>query len=551
MLRTGDAKGTRNAAIVIGSLCLSLLVLYAIKVNLMHQREPIHLDMPDTSAAMPAARQREVRPASVAGEFYPEDADELRTAVRSALEHGSSVVQDVEMPHVVIVPHAGYTFSGDVAGAAYASLQGRRPERVFLIGRSHNDTFSGVRTDDRDAWATPIGEVRLDRDIAQALADGSSVVSVNRAAQDDQHVLEVQMPFIRETFGEDVRVVPLLFGDEDPATVDALVDALIPHMDAETVVIASSDLSHYPAYDDAKVLDAQVVDAIKAMPRPEALHEALSRIMEGAERPPETLACSEPAIAAAVELARRFGLVPTVLATANSGDADPSRRDSVVGYAAIGFSGPDAGITDAVLGSGAVLDQESQYYALAIARQSIMASFEQKTLDLGEELPDALRRRSGAFVSMKIGDALRGSIGTFEPDAGLAETIRAMALAAAFQDGRFEPLTREELEQVRITVSVLSPTVRVPDASSIVLGIHGVRIEKDGHVGVFLPQVADETGWDMDEFMGELCAQKAGLPRDCWKDPATEIRLFTAQVITEPEPGDLAPGMPGSFPDSE
>lgn len=535
MKRERGSTGMRNAAIVIGSLFLSLLVLYAIKVNLMHQREPIRLDMPDTSAGMPAPREREVRPASVAGEFYPDDPEELREAVMAALEHGSAEAAETAPPHMVIVPHAGYAFSGDVAGAAYAAMRDRHPDRVIIVSRSHTDTFDGVRTDDRDAWATPLGEVRIDREFVRDLVAATPAVTVDREAQDGQHVIEVQLPFVSETFGKDVPIVPLLFGGDDPETVVTLADALVPLMDAWTVVIASSDLSHYPAYDDAVDIDRKVVDTIITVPGPEQLHGALAAIMESAERPPETLACSEPAIALAVELSRRFRLKPTVLAMANSGDADPSKKDSVVGYAAIAFSGPDDGINDAVLGTGAVLDEETQQYALAIARQSIAAVFWDKMLDLGTELPDALMRKAGVFVSMKIGDALRGSIGTFEPRSGLGETIKAMALTAAFEDNRFQPLTAEEFDKVRITVSVLSPTVRVPDTSSIVLGKHGVRVAQGDHVGVFLPQVAEDFDMDLDAFMGELCEQKAGLPRDCWKDPATEIRIFTAQVISEPE----------------
>jgi AmmeMemoRadiSam system protein A len=179
-----------------------------------------------------------------------------------------------------------------------------------------------------------------------------------------------------------------------------------------------------------------------------------------------------------------------------------------------------------------MLSKAEQEHLLKIARESVESIAKTgKCPEIGNSMK-TLDQKLGAFVTLRKNGRLRGCIGTFSP-AGipLYQVVSQMAVAAATQDYRFAPVALDELPKISYEISVLSPLKKVNDWKEIRLGVHGVKVERNGRSGVFLPQVATETGWDLDEFMGELCSQKAGLPRDCWKDPATSLYTFTAEIF--------------------
>jgi len=179
------------------------------------------------------------------------------------------------------------------------------------------------------------------------------------------------------------------------------------------------------------------------------------------------------------------------------------------------------------------LNAAEQKIALDIARRTLAASFSDGAYSLSADLPAIFKEKRGAFVTLRDNEQLRGCIGIFEGRENLAETIKEMAMAAAFDDSRFPPLTADELEKIKIEISVLSPMQRVASADEIELGKHGVYVSRDWQNGVYLPQVAEETGWGKEKFLDSLCEEKAGLPKNCWRDGTAELSVFTAQVFKE------------------
>ncbi len=479
---------------------------------------PLNL-APTTSETMrPAA---DVRPAAVAGSFYPADAGALRTAVQGYLA-AADPPKFADPVRLVIVPHAGYEYSGATAAFAFKPLIGSGYSRAVIIGRSHNAVFSGVKADGHDAWDTPLGRVAVDRDFIQTLAQASGVVSVDSAPHDAEHSLEVEVPFVASVLGPDVRIVPLLFGDEDRDAAAKLGAALAEVADARTVVIVSSDLSHYPSPDDADFFDHRTIDAVMT-DDPSRFHDLQDATMKIAAGKVATLACASIAIESGLAYARAAGLTPHFLNYANSGTGRAEANQTVVGYGALAFTGP-------LPEAPGPLDAAAREEALGIARSTLDAYFQGQDYRPSPR-STALAEKRGVFVTLYKDGELRGCVGVFAPDKTLAESIKDMALSAAFEDQRFPPLRQDEWPAVQVEISALSPLARVNGPADIVLGRDGVYLTQGQHAGVFLPQVATESGWDKNRFLSELCAQKAGLPADCWQDPRTEFYSFTAQVF--------------------
>ncbi len=482
---------------------------------------PTASDKPLYGPARPGSGSGDVRPEAAAGTFYPADPGELRALV-DALFAAAPAAPVAGRARIILAPHAGYDYSGPVAAAAFKALAGSGYERVIIIGNSHHTRFDGVRADGHDTWNTPLGPVAVDREFIGRLTAAAAAVGVDPAPHDPEHSLEVMVPLLVGVLGPDVKIVPLLFGSGGGAAADDLAAALRPLLDDRTAVVISSDLAHYPRYEDANILDGATVRAVLSGD-PDVFRARFASSSDGAVPPPETLACAGIAIESGLVLARAMGLAPRLLQYANSGDRPSGSKDRVVGYAAVAFNEP-------LPPPARELDPAEQAEALAIARQALVGAF--AGADRAPAAGTAVfGEKRGVFVTLKKGGQLRGCIGVFETDRPLAESIWDMARAAAFDDGRFQPLTAAELPEIEIEVSVLSPLVRVAGAAEIEVGRHGVYLRRGGSSGVFLPQVAAEQGWDKAEFLTALCRDKAGLAGDCWQDPRTELRVFTAQVF--------------------
>lgn len=472
--------------------------------------------------------QENIRPMAVAGQFYPANTVELAQMLSNFLQNASSSATGTAQ--VIIVPHAGYVYSGQVAAFAFKQLIGSDFKRVVIIGRSHQQYFEGVVADSNDAWQTAFGNVAVDKDFINQLVNNANVVRIDSKSHQTEHSLEVELPFLIKTLGKDIKIVPLLFGDDSPETALKLADVLAQFIDNETVVVVSSDLSHYPKYETANELDKKTIETILSLDI-EKLHKQNTEAESAGLAGVATLACGEPAMISAMALAKKLGLKPELLKYANSGDYFPETKDRVVGYAAIAFYNPQGVVKSE---TDEELNKEEQKIALQITRKSLEAHFEGKEYSLAVlGLPPIFQKERGVFVTLKQHGQLRGCIGNFTPNVGLAGNIKEMALSAAFNDPRFTPLEKSELKDIKIEISVLSPMQKITNPDLIEIGKHGVYVKKGSRSGVYLPQVAFELGWNKEQFLNSLCEEKAGLPRDCWKDGSTELYIFTAQVFNE------------------
>jgi MEMO1 family protein len=461
-----------------------------------------------------------IKQPNVSGQFYPGRADELNRFIEQSTATAAGVPQDKRV-QVLISPHAGYVYSGGVAAYGYKAVAGRSYSTIVLVGPSHYHDFPGVAIWPKGKFQTPLGTIDVDEDFAARLMKKAPQVQNLPEAFTPEHSLEVQLPFLQKDF-KDAKIVPLLMGRPDYETTRTLANALheIVGKRDDVLVVISTDLSHYHSYDVAVEMDKYANDSIVAKDVQTIWRENMTRAkME---------MCGFTAVLVGLHYAQARQLESAqLLHYANSGDVSGD-KSRVVGYSSIIFFEKDAQAA-----SGA-LNKEQKKILLQTARRTVEAFVkDKKTIDVQD--PDArLSQQEGAFVTITKHGELRGCIGHIIGDQPLIKTVRDMAIAAASQDPRFAPVKAEELKDIEVEVSVLSKPQKISDPAQIKLGTHGVIISRGPfNKGVFLPQVATETGWGLEQFMGELCSQKAGLPRDCWKDPKTTVETFTADVFSE------------------
>jgi AmmeMemoRadiSam system protein B/AmmeMemoRadiSam system protein A len=463
-----------------------------------------------------------VKKSNVAGAFYPGDADALRADIAGYLRDVSVQKRGTVAPHAVIVPHAGYVYSAPVAAYAYHEVQGRAYDAVVVIAQSHYFDFNGGATISADAYETPLGEVPVQKILRDDLI-ARGVVSVDDHVFEKEHSLEVQLPFV-QTVLPNVPVVPVIFGRTDGTQMRAFAEAVFALAQRSRILlVCSSDLSHYHPYTRAQALDAATAETVVAGD----LAALATKMQSG-----ECEFCGYTPVFVFMLYSHLWGDARVLLRAANSGDT-AGDRSRVVGYMSVVSLPADKQAQSTRTSSeGDALTKDQQDDLLALARQTVeMYVTSGKVPDARSDDPVFSQVR-GAFVTLHKNGELRGCIGNYGKEP-LAKTIVNMAVAAASEDPRFKPVTREELKDIEIEISVLSPLRRARSADEIVLGKHGVIVKKGFRQGVFLPQVATETGWSKEEFLGQLCAQKAGLPYNAWADPSTELTVFTAQVFSE------------------
>ncbi len=479
-----------------------------------------------------AGEPKKVRPAAVAGSFYPADPKVLSAMIDDLLAHVSE--PPISNPILAAVsPHAGYPYSGPVAAYTYAALKGRKFARVVVIAPSHYDAFDYSSVYDGDAYATPLGIVPVDKAFAQKLVKMSATMRLSSRGHDPspegaEHALEVQLPWLQRVLGK-FEVVPIIMGDQSYESSRALGVALakLAKSDAgggDTLVLASSDLSHFHAYEEAVRMDHKMLQALQAWDYFSMSRNFRPRIWE---------ACGGAPIVATMIYAERMGaLQAQVLKYANSGDitGDHSR---VVGYSAEVFvkaSGKKAVETPFSL------SEQEKSELLALARKSVEhAVLKKEAYEPPASASEALNQERGAFVTLHENGMLRGCIGYTSAVKPLYITVRDTATLAALRDPRFKPVSAEELPLLDYEISVLSPLRRVLDVEQIRIGEHGLLMKNGAREGLLLPQVPVEEKWDRQTFLEQTCV-KAGMGSDCWKDEDTDIFSFTAVVFNDQRP---------------
>ncbi len=471
-----------------------------------------------------------VRAPAVMGTFYPAKTAQLHSAVQSYLEEAQIPRPEGELV-ALIVPHAGYSYSGGVAGHAYRVLQGRSYDTVAVVGPAHRVPFRGAALSGFDEWFTPLGRVPVDGAATEAIASSYSDARVNDPAHDPEHSIEVQLPFLQEAL-DDFRLLPILMADSSQESCSSLARALAEWAEGRRVLlVASSDMSHYPAYDDAVRVDKETLRAIQTMDAVEVA-ATTKKLMAQGVRGLSTCLCGEGPVKTVLMAAEMLGADKVqVLKYANSGDALRGPRAGVVGYCAVALYRTRSSAS----GEGN-LNEEQGRRLLLLARQAVEEYVTTGRRVPVEESDPRLLRPAAAFVTLRKEGQLRGCIGSLEPSQPLAETVRDRAIVAASRDVRFRPVKAEELPHLEIEVSVLSPLRRVESADDIDISRHGVVVVHGSRRGVYLPQVAQETGWGRDELLSHLCREKAGLPADAWQKGAA-LYVFTVQSFSSPAPG--------------
>lgn len=477
----------------------------------------------------PPAAERSVRPAAVAGQFYPGEAEQLRAAVAGYLAAASPPALPGE-PVALVVPHAGYEFSAATAAYAYKALAGHSYDTVVLLGPSHHVPVAGAALSPAGAWRTPLGEVAVDTELAASLRQVDPDCREQAEAHAQEHSVEVQLPFLQTVLPQ-ARIVPVALGELSTEGCRKLGEGLAELLKGRhALLIASSDLAHYPPRDACAQLDkATLALILKGDPAALAAHEAASE-HSGQDNVVCAL-CGLAPVSVVMTAARLLGATrPVLLHYSNSGQVEPRTAERSVGYGAVAFC-RSSGTPTAPREEGE-LNATQQQFLLKLARQALAQFLRDGTRYQPATEDAALKAVRACFVTLTEAGQLRGCIGGLEARQPLYLAVRDMAIEAATEDPRFRPVTADELPRLHLEISVLSPLRIIQDPGEIVVGRHGVVVRQGWHSGVFLPQVAPEQGWDREEMLAHLCRDKAGLPANAWNNGA-ELSVFTAQVFGE------------------
>ena len=497
MAKRKKKKRNTDAVLIAGIVFIVLVMVYLIlNVGRMNAVG----DSASTSTTT-LDKKTVVRKSVISGSWYPKDKDELSRMLDQYLSNAK--VEPVSNLHAVIAPHAGYVYSGPVAAYAFKLLEGKQYDTVIIMGPDHHIGFEGAWIPKVTHFETPLGLVEVSPKIDELRRSGVFVDLPE--AQDQEHSVEIQLPFLQKTLRPGYKIIPIVVGRADPRE---LARALEPLVDDRTLIIASSDLSHYFPYDEAVRKDAYCTTNA-----PEVSIEGMG----------ECEACGIIPIQALLYIARDQNWTGRLLDYRNSGDTagDKSR---VVGYMSVAYF------------EGA--DSREQEFLLKLARRTLDSYYENGTEAWvnESELTPRLRKVQGCFVTLNENNQLRGCIGHILPQKPLYECVMENALSAALRDPRFQPVSKEEIKYIEIDISVLTVPKKLgyKDASDLLEKLtplqDGVILKYGWNSATYLPQVWEQIP-DKEEFLSSLCV-KAGSPSDCWKNNL-EISLYQAQVFKE------------------
>ncbi len=506
---------------------------------------PSHTSTPSPS---PTADPMDVHRAEGAGRWYPADPSKLQAAVDAYV--GQADVEPISGRLLaVIVPHAGYIYSGGVAGYAFRALQeaGCVGHTIAVIG----DTHTGGGSAEIAVWAagafqTPLGAIPVDHEVAQALVAADRRIEFDHKAFQLEHPVENQLPFL-QVVCPGAQIVPVVVRQASLENAQLLAEALVKALgDRPALIVASTDLSHYHPYDEARQMDEVALQAIVSLD-PQAVLDSPRRCAElGLGGGETSTMCSQGAVMTALIAARQMGANRgTVLHYANSGDVPVGDRTQVVGYGAVALWQSQGGQEpppsfelpplSAETSEPIPLSAEAQEELLALARTTAEQFLDTETFAAFQTSDPALLQPTGAYVTYEKDGVLRGCLGRLEGDRPVYQNVQYAALAAALADPRFPAVTARELDELTLEITLLYPIRQVEGPGEIQIGRDGVLMrvgQEDG--ALYLPQVPLEQGWDLEETLTQLC-RKAGLPDDAWQRPDARFYAFTGLWFGEDE----------------
>ncbi len=466
---------------------------------------------------------------AVAGMFYESDSALLEQHLHRLFSQAKPPVSNQSVA-ALLVPHAGYAYSGGVAASAYNQIPADASyKRIFLIGSSHRMSSSGASIYTQGDFLTPLGRVEVDVAVGRSLAESSNYFFADATPHLQEHSLEVQLPFLQYHLNQPFKLVPIILGTHNPKVCKKIAEVLRPWFGPDNLFVISTDFSHYPAYEEAQTVDARTVAAIIEN-NPERLLEVLDLNASENISGLATSLCGWTSVLTLLYVTQAdVGLEFNHVEYKNSGDSKLGDHERVVGYQAVGVFRKQ---TKTESSNFSLRDDEKEWL-LCRARSALEAAVRHQSPKppKKEELSSQLIAPTGAFVSLYLEGSLRGCIGCFEGEYSLWQVVDRMTASAALEDPRFNPVTQDELDEVVIELSVLTPKRRIKNISEIVPGKHGIVVEKDGRRGTFLPQVASRNGWDRETFLGHCARDKAGIGWKGWEEAT--IYVFEAIVFRE------------------
>ena len=480
--------------------------------------------------------QTNIRPSAVAGRFYSGSPAKLRKEIQSLLDAAPDCPAYEGQIVSAAVPHAGYVFSAAIAAPVYKAIKSVEFDTVVIIGHDFGRQAPGIIAvlPDFTAFNTPLGDVPVDTELCNSLLAGDRRIIKNNRVHANEHSIEVQLPFLQATHSS-FSIVPVLFGEVTPEHVQALVSLLMKNAGKRRVfVLSSTDFSHYPLIETSRKLDKITASFAENLDL-----DGLCAWQNHGEWEKEpgvvTPICSAGGLCTAMLWAKQQGDTKTiVLKRGNSGDVSGDGA-SVVGYTSMVFTckveKKAAGETNGEDDVFAV-SPESQKLLLTLARDVITEKCNGGHYKAQRPSTPELCDPAAVFVTLHKQGRLRGCIGTIQARTPLYDAVIEYAEMAAFDDSRFQPVTADELKDIDIEISVLSPMKKISSPKEIVPGKHGVVVRKGFRRGLFLPQVWEQLP-NMEQFMGYLCAEKAGLPFDAWKGDDVELLVFTVHAFAE------------------
>ncbi len=463
------------------------------------------------------------REAAFAGQFYPKDKKELTNQLLQLFEKAAPNSSENRSLQAIISPHAGYIFSGEVAASAFNQIpENAHYKRVFVLASSHQYSFSGASVYCDGNYETPLGEIKVDINLANKLIKKTTIFSNKPETHQNEHSLEVQLPFLQHKLGNNFQLIPIILGTNSTGDCQKIAAALKPWFTSGNLFVISTDFSHYPDYNNAINVDNKTAEAICSN-QPERLQTVLKENKKLGIENLSTSLCGWTSVLTLLHLTENSDFKFKEIGYQNSGDSKIyGDKKRVVGYWAIAVYNEIKSF---------VISEKERKEILEKAQHSIETYL--KTGKRGKLIqPNSssgiLNKITGAFVSIYIKNELRGCIGGFAQEKILNELVQKMAVSAAL-DGRFEKVMLKELKDIELEISVLSPLTKINSVDEIELGKHGIFIQEGINSGTFLPQVADKTGWNINQFLGHCARDKAGIGWNGWK--TADIYIYEAVVF--------------------
>ncbi|MCF6240279.1 MAG: AmmeMemoRadiSam system protein B [Bacteroidales bacterium] len=467
------------------------------------------------------------RKAVVAGQFYPKDKEELENQLngffdKTEAHHLGNVL-------AIIVPHAGYVFSGEIAANAYAQIDANKKyKHIFILAPSHYHAFAGASVYNIGNYETPLGEVKVDTQTAELLIEQSKYIAYIPDAHIHEHAIETQLPFLQYYLKLDISIVPIVIGTENEKIIKEIAGELKPFFNEDNLFIISSDFSHYPAYNDAKKVDSLTVKALLKNNPKTLINQVQQNQRLGIKHLATSMCGLSPALVLLYITQSNRALNFRLIKYRNSGDTPYGDKERVVGYNAITISKKDK-----VSPLSFNLSRKDKETLLKIARNTIVEYVKNgRKPDIDTAgFSKALKTPSGAFVTINKQHKLRGCIGIFSTDLPLYQVVQNMAVSAAMNDPRFSPVQEKELNKLHIEISVLTPMHKINSIDEIEIGKHGIYIKKGYRHGTLLPQVASDNNWTREQFVNYCAQYKAGISLSELKD--AELFVYEAIVFDE------------------